>query len=312
MIFRSVLLAITLTVGYSLFLHLRKPAPAPQELFDENVVKAQSYLYDPAQKQKDVIIGTSLTDKLCRDSLPPNVYLLTFPGQHMFDGLTMLDRTHTFPKRVFIEMNSVLNTWDTALVDYLFRLPDYPLRSHIAALRGGYQPEALLRRRFGQWISSVAGLFAAYIFHPAIRVLHIQNKQVVDQQFYTNKLKDRLNHASDSFAAQRFSRLKYFVDKLTAGGSQVYFFRVPVSPEILATRSEALLTRDFASYFPDGRYHYCMQHPGENFTTTDGLHFDDSSALRYSSVFRAELLKYYESDRGKQPQGSGAAAILLH
>lgn len=300
MIYRSILLAIALTVGYSVYLYFCKPIPAPQELFEENVVKAQCFMYDPAREQKDVIIGTSLTDKLCRDSLPANVYLLTFPGQHMYDGLQILDRTHTYPKRVFIEMNSVLNAWDTALCSYLFRQPDYPLRTYITMLRGGYQPEALIRRRFEKNISSATDLFSAYVFHPAVRMFHIHNRQVIDEQFYYNKLKDKFNHATDSFATTRFSKLKYFVDKLAAGGSQVYFFRVPVSQDFLTTRTEVLLKRYFSLYFPAGKYNYCMLHPGENYTTTDGLHLDDSSALRYSSFFRAELGKYYNSGISQQ------------
>lgn len=292
MIYRSILLATTLIIGYSVFLHFCRPAPAPQELFEENVVKAQRYMYDPARRQKDVVIGTSLSDKLCRDSLPANVYLLTFPGQHMYDGLTILDHMHTYPKHVFIEMNSVLNAWDTVLCSYLFRQPDYPLRTYITMLNGGYQPEALFGSRFERRISSLTDVFSSYVFNPVISMLHVHNRQVIDEQFYYQKLKDKFNSATDSFAAARFSKLKYFVDRLMAGGSQVYFFRVPVSSGFLTTRTEILLTHYFSQYFPEGKYNYCLQHPGENYTTTDGLHFDDASALRYSSVFRAELDKY--------------------
>ena len=295
MIYRAVLTAILLVTVYSAILYVYKPEPAPQELFEENVVKAQHYMYDSSQQQKDVVIGTSLSDKLCRDSIPANVSLLTFPGQHMYDGLIILDRMHTYPKHVFIEMNSVLNAWDTGLSSYLFHQPDYPLRQNIVMLRGGYQPEALFKKRFEGRIAMFANIFASCLFNPAIRLLHVHNPQVINEQFYYQKLKDKFNHATDSLAIARFSKLKVYVDKLRAGGSQVYFFRVPVSRDFLTTRTEELLTRYFSLYFPEGTYNYILQHPGENYSTSDGLHFDDASALRYSSVFRAELNKFYHN-----------------
>lgn len=285
------MVAALLVIAYSVWLYVCRPAPAPQELFEENVVKAQQFIYDTARQHKDVVIGTSLTDKLSRDSLPANIYMLTFPGQHMFDGLSILDCTHTYPRRVFIEMNSVLNAWDTTFCAYLFREPDYPLREQLLLLQGGYQPEALLRRRFNKPIAAVSGFFSRQVFNRAIGMLQVRNRQKINEQFYYNKLRDKFNHATDSFAAVRFGRLKYLVDKLMAGGSEVYFFRVPVSPDFSTTRTEQLLTRDFSSYFPEGKYKYCMLQPGENYTTTDGLHMDDASALRYSSAFRRELLR---------------------
>lgn len=292
MIKRSLILTTLLLVAYATWVYFIKPEPATYELFKTNAAIAQKFLYEKPTQNKDVVIGTSLADKLRVDStMPSDIYLLTFLGQHIFDGLEVLEHSNVYPEHVFIETNSILNLWDERLTDYLYEKPYYSVRKQLIILRTGYEPASVYSETAKRLITPLVDRFSRKLLSPVLGLFNVQKQQEVDEQFYTKKLEARFNNITDSFALERFTVLKQKVDRLIKGGSKVCFFTMPVSEYIKQTPMAQVSEKYYKIYFPDTVYNYSMKCNDEAYKTIDGLHMDDSSALRYAAFFKTELTK---------------------
>lgn len=78
----------------------------PQSNYDLNVIKAQRYLYEP-ELFSNVIVGSSLGNRIDTKLFGEDYYFLTFSGLGSADGLEIIKNAAVPPKIVFIEINVI-------------------------------------------------------------------------------------------------------------------------------------------------------------------------------------------------------------
>ena len=110
MIKRTIIIFFVLLIMYSFLVEAFNPNwNTAQHQWQSNIIKAQRYLYEDSECMQNVIIGTSLSNRLSMDHLPI-MYNMTFDGLYIYDGLYVLTKKKVLPKKVFIEMNYVYSS----------------------------------------------------------------------------------------------------------------------------------------------------------------------------------------------------------
>src|SRR6202012_2438851 len=109
MVIKTLLFFVFLFVAYTALLMVaKKDFSAPQYQYQENIIKADKYIYQ-AKVPKNVIIGTSLSAEIVADSLP-GFYNMAMAGMSMLEGYDIIIKRKTLPKTVFIESNLYYHT----------------------------------------------------------------------------------------------------------------------------------------------------------------------------------------------------------
>ncbi|RYE18078.1 MAG: hypothetical protein EOP51_22685 [Sphingobacteriales bacterium] len=108
MIFRSVLFAVISLTLYAAYIAYGNSVPVAQHQWQENIIRTQDYIYSDSLLNQDVVLGTSLTDKVNKDSVPAGVYMLTYPGFSPWDGFEVVKKSNGRPKYMFVEENAIL------------------------------------------------------------------------------------------------------------------------------------------------------------------------------------------------------------
>ena len=108
MIKKSLLTALVLLVGYSVFVALSpRVSTQAQHFYYNNLALAQRYLYQANKTSHAVIVGSSLASKIRVDSLA-GFYNLALVGQGVHDGLRIVALAPVLPTDVYLETNMIL------------------------------------------------------------------------------------------------------------------------------------------------------------------------------------------------------------
>lgn len=135
--------AAAIAVGYAALVHVWHPAltKAPTtELINRLFV--ENYVYGLAGP--DVLVGSSLTQRLPSAALGPNFNNLALSGGSALTGLAIVVKSPGAPRRVLVEINKIDLGLDDRLLRDTFDEPAFTARRFIIALRKGYQPLSLL------------------------------------------------------------------------------------------------------------------------------------------------------------------------
>ena len=145
MINRSLLVGIVLFTIYSLVINLKPKLSSTQHQWQDNIAKAQNYVFNESDTLNNIIIGSSLSCRILTDSLP-SFYNLSFNGQGIFDGLKIIKNKHNLPKNIFIETNVILRKENSDFTSSLLFPISFYLRKHLLSLRADKQPISILLR----------------------------------------------------------------------------------------------------------------------------------------------------------------------
>lgn len=306
MIWKSILVTIILLVFYTAF--VSKFAPiwwhTSQHQWQENVIKAQSYLYDDSNTIKNVIVGSSLSCKINCDSIP-NTYNLAFNSQTVFDGLSLIDKKAQLPKTVFIEMNVILGKPNEDFISYLTTPVLLYSKKVLPALREDRQP-----------ISNIGVKVKNRITQPLI----IGFRRMVDALFSENPIGEKtpvsknveqegnkafiqlLNIQKDYYSKEpnkqvvddNFKVLKAYISKLEKSEVNVIFFEMPVNNDLKGQRLAVKVRDTFHKNFPVIKYKYISGPENVSFKTIDGVHLTKDEAIAYTSFFKSQVQTYID------------------
>ena len=145
MIKRIISLTIILFITYSFFVISIAPKwwHASQHQWQDNIIKAQNFVYSNTDSFNNILIGSSLSCLLVMDSLP-KTYNLAFGGQSIFDGLSVLNHTNRIPKNIFIEMNFPLRLENENFTSSINSPLSYYPKKIFSSLREEKQPLGIL------------------------------------------------------------------------------------------------------------------------------------------------------------------------
>src|ERR1700674_2783158 len=150
MIAKSILVCLLLFLAYSALLPFAPDLSASQAQWQQNLQKAEQYLYADANA-KSLIIGTSMAERLVTERIP-DCDNLSFAGLSVFDGLSLLRHKDRLPSSVYIETNVLLRKRDGDFSESLFSPIPFLLRRRVIALRADKQPLALIGQSLGNTI----------------------------------------------------------------------------------------------------------------------------------------------------------------
>jgi hypothetical protein len=287
MIKKSLLFALILFISYTLFVLFLAPKwwNASQHQWQDNLIKAQHYIYSDSDSITNVILGSSLSCRLITDSLP-QTYNLSFSGQSIYDGLFIVTHKEELPKHVFIEMNVALRTGSDDFTSSLYTPVMSYLKRIFPSLRADQQPIGII------------GRLTAYFYRTKIaKQYHDQSAQVkttkVTDDLFNKMLKIQIKdysvHPDSALMNSCFEKLKEYVSILEKKGVKIVFFEIPVNNELKELPKAVAIRERFYHDFPPTTYSYIKPPDTIFYKTTDGQHLSGSEALDYTLFFRNRI-----------------------
>ena len=293
MIRKTFFLFIILFGIYALIIALNPGASAAQHQWQENVVKGEKYIYDTGDSMKNVIVGSSLANRIVGDSLSM-FYNLAFSGQSALDGLEIIEHIKKLPKNIFLEMNTVFNAPSKEFLESLFTPLSLNIKKYCIAMRSDKQPLAFIFPAIQNIISKKDKSLNKFEALP----LDSMQQKIFDKVLQLQVAKYSHIPTPDSVTKQ-FLLLKQYVTNFKAKGVNIVFFELPVNKFLIDLPYPKFIRSKFYEYFPADKNNYINIPANANYTTTDGLHLKDDEAATYTSYFKKESNKYYPSLLGK-------------
>lgn len=286
MIKKTLLLFIVLFVAYSIAIRIKPKLEATQHQWQDNVIKAENYLYNESDTVNKVLIGSSLSCRLVTDSLP-DVYNLALNGQSAFEGLDIIRRKSTLPKVVYIETNVLWRPEKPDFTSGIFSPITYYSKKHFPSLRNNKQPLALTRIYYKRISKKVQRLLKGNKFvEPA--------KPTVSPLFKWSLQANVRNYTkfSKSDVDQNFLRLKRDVYYLKSKGVQVVSYEMPLNPALMELPLTRTLRKKLHTYFPENEFKYLkLPADSKGYITTDGMHLNNNEARAYTHYLKSNMEK---------------------
>jgi hypothetical protein len=273
--------------GFMTFFHV---PPVGQHQFQDNIVRAQNYMYNDSIKNMDVIVGTSLSAGFRMDMMPKGIYLLTLPGQSIFDGLALIEASKGRPKNIFVEGNSLLSPERPEFIKYLFNSPNYYRKKYLPFMRDNYQPAGQVYKLTANHARGAILRFTHYVFNPIISVFHKGKPVVVDKdEFYAEEKRGRVK-VDTALVEASYQRLQYWVDRLQKeDGCTFYFYIVPNDPSVYNSNISKAIRDYLPKYFPPDKY-YTLPAPNiYEYHTKDQIHLDSVSWIKFTQYFAQKI-----------------------
>jgi hypothetical protein len=286
---------ILLFALFSAFIKKKPGLSSVQNLWQDNIVKAENYIYNEGDSFKAVVVGSSLSARLVSDSMP-GVYNLSFAGQSIFDGLKILKQKTNLPKCVFIETNVILRKESSDFTDALLSPLPFYLRRRFLSLRSDKHPIAILNGYL-----TVLETKILPNAQPALNDTTTANKvDDADHSSITNKnnyaykmlqlqIDDCARAPDSALLAEQFLLLKDYVNYFEKKGLQVCFFEMPVNSQLTNMRKSNILRSYYSKIFPLSRYHYIPVQDSVLYFTTDGVHLTHEESLKYTPYLRNKM-----------------------
>jgi hypothetical protein len=297
MIPKSLLLCLSLLLAYVTLLAFAPGLSATQAQWQQNLHKAEQYLYDDASA-KNVIIGTSIAERIVTERIH-DCDNLSLSGLTIFEGLSLLRHKDKLPANVYIETNVLARRRDGRFSETLFSPVPFFMRRHVIALRADKRPLALIGQSFGTTMGEVRHrgrlleqrLFGTVAATAGAHELGDQTP-ALDDRMLALQIHDYSERPNETLLNGQLQLLTADVSYLMSKGVRIVFFEMPVNPK-LTSLPQAQLVRDRVhEAFPGVRYHHIELPPDSgSYVTTDGIHLSPKEAARYTRYFFEEARK---------------------
>jgi hypothetical protein len=283
MIKKTFLLFIILFGAYTLLITLNPRSSASQHQWQENAIKGENYIYDKSDTLSNVIIGSSLACRIITDSLPDS-YNLAFAGQSVFDGLEILKQKKKLPRTVFIETNKIFINPNKEFTSSLFSPFSFTLKKYCISLRSDKQPLAFI-------YPAVQGLFHKNSSETGMPGAEPKNNEVFNKMLAMQV--EEFSIIPDSgYVIKQFALLSNYIDDIKGKGVNIVFFEIPLNPNLAELPLAKFIRNEFYRHFPANVNNYITMPDCSGYITTDGLHLNDSDAIKYTQYFKEEMKRY--------------------
>jgi len=272
MIKKSIICFVVLAVLHLCFVLANPSMGMATHQWQDNVMKAQQFLY--AGKTDTVMVGTSLSGRIIRDSIP-FVKSVSFGGCSVEDGLKIILSKKDVPKLVLLETNLLLIDGNPELVSRITNGVIPKIRHWIPSLREQYEPISL----FASLMMNSTGI------NPQAGMAKV-DMNLLNESINRHIAEDRL--MPDEWIKRRGETIKALIAGLESKGTRFVFFEMPVNERLLHLKKNDQMRAFVKKEFPTSKYLYL---PSDTFKylTTDGEHLDFEGQQRFSHYFRKVL-----------------------
>lgn len=275
MIKKSIICFLILFIIHALFVKIFPNIGMATNQRQDNILKAQQAFY--AEDLDMAIVGTSLANRIIRDSIP-NIQSLAFVGCSVEDGLQILRNRHNVPKYVFVEINLILRGGRKELVNGTTNGIIPRIKEWIPSLREQYEPICILA-------STIIGTSK---MNTQAGMAVIDNDRLNSQ--VEGLLKDD-KPLEEDFVKKRMSEIKSLISELEAKGTKFVFFEMPINYRLTHLKSLDQIREFVRKDFPEDTYDYLTSDTSK-YMTTDGQHLDLEGQKKYTQFFRKATEKY--------------------
>ncbi|MBN8823057.1 MULTISPECIES: hypothetical protein [unclassified Spirosoma] len=279
MVRKAVLTTLLLLLLYSLFIyafqgHIHRTGLTVQQ---NNIVKAEEFLYENGQKADTVVVGSSMSNRLLFDSLPGHYYNLALEGLSSADGLGLIAQAKHRPRLLLIETNSMDRLPDTAFFAALTKPALRVIREYLPLTRLKYQPVGVIKALFRDLKTERSPMVST---------------EAIDTTFVSKLIQARLVDMNrippENEMQAKIDVSAAYIKRLQESGTQVIFFEMPTDPRVRNTILSGRVRKLVGLTFPESAYHY-VQFPSDFYQTTDGVHLPWGECARYTRYLNTQL-----------------------
>lgn len=275
MIKKSIICFLILFIIHALFVKIFPNIGMATNQRQDNILKAQQAFY--AEDMHMAIVGTSLANRIIRDSIP-NIQSLAFVGCSVEDGLQILRNRRNVPKYVFVEINLILRGGRKELVNGTTNGIIPKIKEWIPSLREQYEPICILA-------STIIG---------TSKMNTQAGMAVIDSDRLNSQVEGLLKDdkpLEEDFVKKRMSEIKSLISELEAKGTKFVFFEMPINYRLTHLKSLDQIREVVRKDFPEDTYEY-LPSDTSKYMTTDGQHLDLEGQKKYTQFFRKVTEKY--------------------
>ncbi len=296
MIIKSLSITLFLSLVYSLFISYIPTPSASQNQNQDNLVKAQKYMY-AEHVPENVIVGTSLSCHILTDSLP-RFYNLSFNGSSIYDGLYVILRREHLPKNVFIETNLYLNNKSELLSSQLFDIYPFYLSKFSSIFRFEHQPIGKIifsLNPIGDKIVVNHNNFMKRVKEKLSKETLINNKKGITQDvdLFDKMLLLEIEKYNQIFpmkiVSQKLNELDSIVKILHKKKVNVYFFEMPINFRLMKSKRFIFLNNKLRKKFSYNVDY--IKTDTTRYITSDCVHLKPEESLKYTHFFKSQLQK---------------------
>lgn len=267
------------------------PASDGVSLIQNNIVKAQRYVYPDDSDLKMVIVGSSLAANIKVRNIGEGVKSIALGGGASQTGLEIVKRSDNKPAIVLVEMNdTIVRKIDADLIDSLYHPVFYWLRRYLPIMREEYRPISVFVDSFKRRSQPDAKLSKeeldkseARYLTPEVSRKGIQMAVDVESQPLSAKDVETMKKEAESIEKQ-IAEIK----KNT--GAKVVLFTVPQESRVDAQIRRKQVRELMKQLFPPQSFEWLQPPPEREWRTNDGIHLIRSDARDFAEFLREKLL----------------------
>jgi hypothetical protein len=279
----------------------------------QNFDRAQEYVFG-GDKEKNVIIGSSMSWELNADILGPDWKKLSFPGCSLLTALEIMRKSGKYPEVLLIETNQCF--WDAnedILSDAFNPLMAAPRRhsrifleearpSNFVAgiaeafvLKSGKIRESLAARGGVQDAPAPAEGLTPELFDNIMKL----NKQQMDVPLPMAPIERRIGQMGEH------------LDFLRSKGCICILFEMPIDPALGNLKAPVTVRGAMQARFPKDKYPWLTFDRSGIYKTSDGIHLRGEDAKQLTGVFLSQVGEIVGRQADAKGQGESAPDVSV-
>jgi hypothetical protein len=264
------------------------PASDGASQIQNNIVKAQRYVYQDDSDLKMVIVGSSLAANLNVKDIGEGVQSIALGGGASQTGLEIVKRSKSKPRIVLVEINNtIIRKIDSEFLDSLYHPIFYLLRQYLPMLREEYRPISV----FIDSLKSRSKPNLKLMTREALDSLEGRNITPELSQKAIQTIVDVESQPLPEKDAEIFKKEAELIKTQIAeinknSGAKVVLFEIPLESRVNAAIRRKQL-RDLANkLFPSDRFEWLPPPKEREWRTNDGVHLIRSDARDFAEFLR--------------------------
>ena len=264
------------------------PASDGVSMMQNNIVKAQRYVYQDDSDLKMVIVGSSLAANLNVKHIGEGVKTIALGGGSSKTGLEIIKRSKNKPPIVLVEINdTIVRQIDADLLDSLYNPIFYWMRQYLPMMREEYRPVSVfinsLKSRSQQNIKMMTreklDSLEGRNLTPELSQKAIQTTVDIQSKPLFEKDAKNIKQEADLMKTQIAE-----VKKNT--GAKVVLFDIPLESRVNATLRMQQVRELAKKLFGPDRFEWLPPPKEREWRTNDAIHLIRSDARDFAEFLR--------------------------
>ena len=254
-----------------------------------NIVRAQRYIYQDDSDVKMVIVGSSLAANINEKHFGEGVKNIAFGAGSSKTGLEIVKKSKRKPQIVLVEINDVdfLRKLDADLIDSLYHPIFYRLRQYLPMLREEYRPVSI----FINYFKSRAQQKLERMSREELDSLESRNiTPKLSQQAIQTAVYNESKPLSEKDAAtikQESELMRNQIAEIKKNtGAKVVLFDIPRESQVNSTLRITQVRELAKKLFPSDRFEWLPFPEDREWRTNDGAHLIRSDARDFAEFLR--------------------------